>query len=43
MIGMIQMSTPRQRTFCDVIGQKLPPEMLATSHSALGHDKSRGP
>src|SRR6266446_5614758 len=33
MIGMIQMSTPCQRTFCEVIGQKLLVEMLATTHS----------
>jgi hypothetical protein len=33
MIGMIQMSTPRHRTFCEVIGQKLLVEMLATIHS----------
>jgi hypothetical protein len=35
MIGMIQMSTPRQRTFCEVIGQKLLVEMLATIQSPL--------
>ena len=29
---MIQMSTPRHRTFCELIGQKLSVEMLATSH-----------
>ena len=33
MIGMIQMSTPRQRTFCEVIGQKLLVDMLAMIHS----------
>ena len=30
---MIQMSTPRHRTFCEVIDQKLLVEMLATIHS----------
>jgi hypothetical protein len=35
MIGMIQMSTPRQRTFCELIGQKLSVEMLATIQSPL--------
>jgi hypothetical protein len=33
MIGMTQKSRPLQRTFCEVIGQKLPVEMLATIQS----------
>jgi hypothetical protein len=35
MIGMIQMSTRRHRTFCELIGQKLFVAMLATIHSPL--------
>jgi hypothetical protein len=41
MIGMIQMSMPRQRTFCEVIGQKLLVEMLVVPWPSIEPHGSR--